>query len=130
LRRIDTGGWSRSCAKDADSAPASAARFRCIMSRGELAGPRLGPTPPVPLHQQPRNDCHLSQQRRETNCQLPAVALPRLQFAKVDLAPRRQAAFADPPTLQLPPVEFRHCKSGGRRYDVAVSWAMLRANLA
>ena len=68
---------------------------------------RLSPAPPELLYQQPRNHRRLEQHGEDDAYDLPAVVLPRRRLTKADIAAGRQAAFADAPALQLPPVEFR-----------------------
>src|SRR5262245_41421855 len=61
--------------------------------------------PAVALEQQPTDQCGLQDDEEEDGSHVPAVLLPKTDFAKTDLAPRRQPALADAETLQLTPVK-------------------------
>src|SRR5499433_2623956 len=59
----------------------------------------------VVLEQQPTDQCGLQDDEEEDGSHVPAVLLPKTEFAKTDLASRRQPALADAEALQLTPVK-------------------------
>src|SRR5215470_16094975 len=74
---------------------------------------------PPTLIEQPADQCGLRQHRRADRQNLHTILIPRGGIAKVNLASRRQPAFADAPALHFPPVEHRRAKLDGWRLDVA-----------
>jgi hypothetical protein len=83
--------------------------------------PRLhfGDLTPTMLTEQGRNKPRLRQNYRGDEGNLPPIPLQHGWFSEVDFAAGGQTARADPPTLHLPPVEFRRCKWGWWNFDVA-----------
>src|SRR6185369_2386195 len=71
-----------------------------------------------PLEQKQHNEAALKHSHRERRHNLPAIGFPGGARPELDAAPWRKVALADPPTLHLPPVEFRRCVFDRRGFDV------------
>src|SRR5262245_60014456 len=78
---------------------------------------------PVALVQQPGDHDRLQQNDRKGCRNQRTISLPCGRIAKADLASRRQARFADSPSLQLPPVEHRSD-------DICLRYGNVRGGLA
>src|SRR5262245_2087210 len=81
-----------------------------------------------PLVKQPRDERRLEQDYSTNRQDLCTILIPYSQFAKINLASGHQPAFADPPPLHFPPVEFGSCKPGGWYLDGAGALAVEDAN--
>src|SRR5687768_4954392 len=64
----------------------------------------LGRAPPGSLHEKAHNEKRLKYDQRNRSDNVPAIELPYAWRAKTNFAVWRQPGFADPPSLQLPPV--------------------------
>ena len=75
-------------------------------------------TPP-PLEQKQHDEAALKRNRRADRRNLPTISISQaVRGLKIDAAPRRKVALANPPTLHLPPVEFRRGVFHGWSFDV------------
>src|SRR5262245_36626904 len=69
----------------------------------------------------------LQQQRRSDQHDLPVILLPGSRLAKTGFASGRQVSLANPPPLQLPPVENWSDKLAGDNGNVGRAFAVENA---